>query len=126
MSKGHTVTSLFSTTDNAFHAQFRRGVSAAFAMSSLVQYEQFVDSTTRIFMQQTERLFARTGQVCNLADWIQYYAFDVIGEITYSTRHGFVEGNEDVNGLIKSLHWVFDYAAPVSWMLHVDNVIYSR
>ncbi|KAK4694893.1 hypothetical protein P7C71_g2762, partial [Lecanoromycetidae sp. Uapishka_2] len=36
-------------------------------------------------------------KICDFAEWLQFYAFDVIGEITYSKRHGFVERAEDVD-----------------------------
>jgi hypothetical protein len=83
-------------------------------MSALVQYEPFVDEVTRVFLDQTERLFAAGNKVCNFAEWLQYYAFDVIGQITYSRRHGFVDRAEDVDGMIAYLGKLFSYVAPVS------------
>lgn len=111
---GKSLPSLFSTTDNSFHGKFRRCVNAAFSMSALVQYEPFVDSTTRLFLDQTKRLFVEEERACDFTTWLQYYAFDVIGEITYSKRHGFVERNEDVEGIIAHLGRLFLYVAPVS------------
>lgn len=112
--KGRSLQSLFSTTDNDFHAQFRRCVNSAFAMSALVQYEPFVDNTTKLFLEQTERLFVANPEGCDFTRWLQFYAFDVIGEITYSKRHGFVEKNEDIDGIVAYLTWLFNYVAPVS------------
>lgn len=112
--KGHSLQSLFSTTDNDFHQQFRRSVNSAFAMSALVQYEPFVDNTTKLFLEQTERLFVNNPEGCDFTRWLQFYAFDVIGEITYSKRHGFVEKNEDIDGIVAYLTRLFNYVAPVS------------
>lgn len=112
--KGTRLPSLFSTTSEAFHAQFRRCVNSAFAMSALVQYEPFVDNTTKLFLEQTERLYAGEPAGCDFTRWLQFYAFDVIGEITYSKRHGFVEKNEDVEGIVGYLSKLFLYVAPVS------------
>lgn len=111
---GRRLASLFSTTDNDFHAQFRRCVNAAFSMSALVQYEPFVDNTTKIFLNLTEKLFAREEKACDFTTWLQFYAFDVIGEITYSKRHGFLQKNEDVEGIVAYLGRLFLYVAPVS------------
>lgn len=111
--KGKPMPSLFSTTDNDFHAQFRRCVNSAFAMSALVQYEPFVDNTTKLFLKQTEKLFVDNPAGCDFTRWLQFYAFDVIGEITYSKRHGFVEKNEDIDGIVAYLTWLFNYVAPV-------------
>lgn len=83
-------------------------------MSALVQYEPFVDNTTKLFLEKTRELFVNNPQGCDLTRWLQFYAFDVIGEITYSKRHGFVEKNEDIDGIVAYLTSLFNYVAPVS------------
>jgi hypothetical protein len=85
-------------------------------MSTLIQYEPFVDSTTELFLLQTEKLYADSGAACNMSRWLQFYAFDVIGEMTYSKRHGFVEENKDIEGIVDYISNLFDYVAPV-WPL---------
>ncbi|KAG7286032.1 hypothetical protein NEMBOFW57_008331 [Staphylotrichum longicolle] len=129
--KGHSLPSLFSTTDNDFHMQFRRCVNSAFAMSALVQYEPFVDNTTKLFLKQTERLFIDKPGTCDFTQWLQFYAFDVIGEITYSKRHGFIEKNEDVDGIVAYLTKLFLYVAPIGQIplldrLFLKNPIYLK
>ena len=113
VSKGRPIPSLFNTLDESFHATLRRCVNAAFSMSALVQYEPMIDETTELFLSQTQRIYASTGKVCDLSKWLQFYAFDVIGSITYSKRHGFLERNEDVDGITKWLEGMFSYAGPV-------------
>jgi hypothetical protein len=83
-------------------------------MSNLVSYEPLVDSTTKVFLSQTEKLFADTGKTCDFSRWLQYYAFDVIGELTWSKRLGFVERNEDVQGIVGFISGFLDYSGPVS------------
>jgi hypothetical protein len=82
-------------------------------MSTLIQYEPFVDSTTELFLAQTSKLYAETGESCDFSRWLQFYAFDVIGEMTYSKRHGFLEENRDVEGIVGYIGNLFDYVAPV-------------
>ncbi|KAK3291378.1 cytochrome P450-like protein [Chaetomium fimeti] len=120
--KGHSLPSLFSTTDNDFHMQFRRCVNSAFAMSALVQYEPFVDNTTKLFLKQTERLYIDKPGTCDFTQWLQFYAFDVIGEITYSKRHGFIEKNEDVDGIVAYLTKLFLYVAPIGQIPFLDRI----
>ncbi|KAF5526275.1 Cytochrome P450 monooxygenase andK [Colletotrichum aenigma] len=129
--KGHSLQSLFSTTDNNFHSQFRRCVNSAFSMSALVQYEPFVDNTTKLFLSQTEKLFAGNPEGCDFTTWLQFYAFDVIGEITYSKRHGFIEKNEDIDGIVAYLSKLFLYVAPIGQIplldrLFLKNPIYLK
>ena len=82
-------------------------------MSALVQYEPLVDDTTERFLDQTERLYVSRGVKCDFAEWLQFYAFDVIGNITYSKPHGFVDRAEDVDGMVGWLRKQFSYVAPV-------------
>ena len=90
-------------------------------MSALVQYEPFVDNTTKLFLDQTENLFVRKPDICNFTEWLQFYAFDVIGEITYSRRHGFIERNEDVEGIVAYLSKLFLYVAPVRFVFAMSG-----
>lgn len=82
-------------------------------MSTIVQYEPRVNETARVFLQQTDKLFAQTGRICDFKLWLQYFAFDVITEMTYSRRVGFIDREEDVDGIIAWLDKLFDYSAPV-------------
>ncbi|KAI1196387.1 cytochrome P450 [Nemania serpens] len=131
VSKGRGLATLFSTTDNTFHAQLRRCVNSAFSMSALVQYEPFVDNTLKLFFEQTERLYVNNVEGCDFVRWLQFYAFDVIGEVTYSKRHGFIEKNEDVDGIVRYLGNLFLYVAPIGqipWLdrLFLKNPIYLK
>lgn len=123
MSKGSRLPTLFSTTDEQYHAALRRSVNNAFSMTALVQYEPLVDETTEKFLDQTEALFSSRNAVCNFSQWLQYYAFDVIGQITYGKRHGFVERGEDVDGMVEYLGKLFSYVAPVGgvWSLSIGD-----
>ncbi|OBT90628.1 hypothetical protein VE02_00484 [Pseudogymnoascus sp. 03VT05] len=123
VSNGHRLPSLFSTTDNTFHANLRRSINSAFSMSTLVQYEPFVDSTTSLFLTQTDKLYASPGITCDFARWLQFYAFDVIGNMTYSERHGFLEKNEDIEGIISYLGTLFSYVAPIGQIPFLDLLL---
>ncbi|KAI9376628.1 hypothetical protein BJX61DRAFT_530782 [Aspergillus egyptiacus] len=126
VSKGEPLPSLFSTLDENFHANLRRSVNHAFSMSSLVQYEPMVNETIEIFLDQTATLFANRSQICDFARWLQFFAFDVIGSITYSKRHGFIEKNQDIDGIVKSLARIFDYSGPIGQMPWLDKVFWKN
>ncbi|KAG9191208.1 hypothetical protein G6011_09296 [Alternaria panax] len=124
--KGTPLFSLFSTTDEDFHAKYRRCVNNAFAMSSLVNYEPLVTSTLTNWLDKTEDMFAKTGRSCNFNQWLQFFAFDVIGELTWSKRLGFIEGNKDVDNIIGALARIFDYAASVGQMPILDRLLWKN
>ncbi|KAF2648704.1 pisatin demethylase [Lophiostoma macrostomum CBS 122681] len=120
VSNGRRLQSLFSTTDEDYHAKYRRCVNNAFAMSSLVNYEPLVSSTLGVFLDKTEQLYAQTGRSCNFSQWLQFFAFDVIGDLTWSKRLGFVEENRDVDGIIAFLNKFLSYAGPIGQMPILD------
>lgn len=82
-----------------------------------MSFERFVDSTMQVFSEQLDRRFVETGDVCDLGVWLQRFAFDVIGEITFSKRLGFLERAEDVDGITESIWKYFKKASPVSWRI---------
>jgi hypothetical protein len=119
LAKGIPLKTLFTSTDEAFHSKLRRSVSNAYAMTSLVQCEPLVDSTTAEFLKQLNQRYVNKGGESGVVDfgaWLQYYAFDVICELTYSKRMGFVDRGQDVENIISSLEWLLSYAAVVSMM----------
>jgi cytochrome P450 len=122
VSQGHRLPSLFSTTDEAYHANLRRSVNSAFSMSALVQYEPLVDEVAKVFLDQTQSLFAAPSKTCNFAEWLQFFAFDVIGQITYSRRHGFIDRAADVEGVVTYPGKLFSYVAPVGQIPWLDHL----
>ncbi|KAF2275833.1 cytochrome P450 [Westerdykella ornata] len=120
VAKGRRLQSLFSTTDEDYHAKYRRCVNNAFAMSSLVNYEPLVSSTLKFFLDKTEQWYANTGRECDFAQWLQFFAFDVIGDLTWSKRLGFIEENRDVDGIIAFLKKFLSYAGPIGQIPTLD------
>ncbi|TXC02463.1 hypothetical protein FocTR4_00014957, partial [Fusarium oxysporum f. sp. cubense] len=120
---GKRLITLFTSQDEKFHSQLRRSVSNAYAMSTLVQFEPFVDSTTTEFFKQLDQRYANQNDVLDFGTWLQYYAFDVIGELTYSKRLGFVDHGKDVDNTIGNLEWLLNYAAPVGQLPILDSLL---
>ncbi|KAF2455867.1 putative P450 monooxygenase [Lineolata rhizophorae] len=120
---GARLQSLFSTTWEDYHARYRRCVNGAFSMSSLVSYEPLMDSTMDYFLDRTQKLFADTGRTCDFTRWLQFFAFDVVGEFTWSKRLGFLEKNDDVDGIIDFLANFFSYAALVGQIPFFDVLL---
>lgn len=101
---------LFPDRDIKRHAETRKRFQAMYSMSSLVNYEGYVDESAEILGQKLSE-FAARGETINMGHWFQCYAFDVIGDITYSQRFGFLDKGEDVGGLLGALSGVLKYGA---------------
>lgn len=83
-------------------------------MSKVVSFEPKVNSTMEYFFKRLDELFVDKDQVCNFAFWLQALAFDVIGEVTFSKRIGFLEKGKDIDGIMGSIWKYFTAASPVS------------
>jgi cytochrome P450 len=94
---------VFSETSNAMHALERKKTSNMYAMSSLVSYERFVDKVNSEFMTALVD-HAQHGRAFDLFTWLQFYAFDVIGEITLGQSFGLIEAGYDKDGLLHAVH----------------------
>ena len=77
-----------------------------------MDYEHLVDSTIEVYLQELNRRFvdkAGTQGVIDLHTWLLYFSFDVIGELTYGARHGFIESSSDVAGIIHYVKTFLNY-----------------
>ncbi|KAK8199087.1 pisatin demethylase [Phyllosticta capitalensis] len=121
--KGRRLWSLFSTTDEDWHAKYRRCINGYFAMSSLKSYEPLVDSTVDYYLEQTDKFYASTGKPCNFNRWLQFFAFDVVGELTWSKRLGYLERDEDIDNIVTVLGNFLSYCAVVGQQPWLDLLI---
>ncbi|CAH0025357.1 unnamed protein product [Clonostachys rhizophaga] len=126
LAKGKRLETMFNTANDRYHAKLRRSVSNAYAMSTLVAFEPFVDSTSIEFLKQLKTRFVdKPGEdgICDFGAWLQFYAFDVIGELTFSKRLGFVEKGADVDNIIRDLESFLDYVSWVGQIPFLDNLL---
>ncbi|KAF9238714.1 hypothetical protein LCP9604111_9356 [Penicillium roqueforti] len=117
--KGRPTPTLFTTTDEVFHAAIKRPVSSAYSMSTLTEFEPFVDKIIHTLFGRLDE-FVAEAKVCDIAAWLQYYAFDVIGELTFSKPLGFLEKGNDVDGIIVALEHTLDYVGKIGQMPWLD------
>jgi hypothetical protein len=118
-------------TDEAEQARSRRPVAHAYSLSTMVEYEGLVDSTIALLLSRLDTQYADTGDVLDLGLWLQFFAFDVIGELTFSKRLGFLAHGCDVENIIRSIGVNFDRISVLGQMPALDlclwkNPIYLR
>jgi cytochrome P450 len=94
--------SLFADLNPARHSIQRRKFASSYSMSSIVGYEQYVNNCTSLLSQRFSEI-AASGHTVDMYHWLQCYAFDVIGEITFSNRFGFLDMGEDNDGVFDAI-----------------------
>ena len=58
-------------------------------MTSMMELEPYVQQTINVLFRRM-REYADAARPMDLAPWLQWFAFDNIGEITFGKRFGFV------------------------------------
>lgn len=90
-------------------------------MSYIASHEKLVDQTTAHFFRRLDELFVETNGVCDFGTWIQYFAWDVIGNLTFSKPLGFLELGEDVENITASIGKFFGINAMV--YMHLSTLV---
>ncbi|KAI0904509.1 cytochrome P450 [Ustulina deusta] len=109
-------------TDEKIHGESRRLVARAYAMDTMVNLEPMIDE---LIIDLLRKLRELQGQRIDLGHWVQLYAFDVVGSITFSRPFGFVEEGDD-NGLFDRLQQIFHsivWVAYAQWVYHINRLI---
>ncbi|KAM6529355.1 hypothetical protein FALCPG4_007491 [Fusarium falciforme] len=81
-------------------------------MSTMITYEKAVDDMTEVLAKKL-RVFANEGRPFHFPRFMQYYAFDVIGQITFGQSFGMMQKECDPTGMLEGVHRVLDYLARI-------------
>ena len=90
----HGYDNMFTYRDEKEHAKHRRAVGNAYAMSSVLDSEVYIDQCSDLFLQRLGEM-AQAGQTVDLGHWLQMYAFDVVTELFYGKAFGLMEARQD-------------------------------
>ncbi|PLB36518.1 cytochrome P450 [Aspergillus candidus] len=122
---GKVVPTIFSTQDESVHEIMKRPIAQVYAMTSLKSYEALVESTEAFFFDRLGEL-ADEGKPIDLGKWLHWFATDVVLEITFGKRLGFLEKGEDVDGIIQMIEKRFSYVAVAGQMPWLDKILHKN
>jgi hypothetical protein len=77
-----------------------------------------MDDDFRVLGSELERRFMtgdNSGKTCDIADWVSYFAWDLLGNLTWSNRMGFMENGKDIGGMINTAENVMRYFSVVRY-----------
>ncbi|KAH6997368.1 cytochrome P450 [Ilyonectria destructans] len=122
--------SIFAHEDVKEHAALRRKYQGTHAMSALVSYEDFVDECADLFDQRLREMATQDNQgnqkpTVDISHWLQCYAFDVIGLITYSERLGFLDQGADIGGVMASLEGFIQAASLIGIYPWIHPILFA-
>ena len=103
------------------HIEKSRNIAASFALSNIIKSEPHVDA---ILQQLEDRLdeLSRSGEAVDFDKWFSFFAFDVLGEVTFSKSFGFVETGTDIRGAVANTKALALYIAAMGHYTWFHNL----
>ncbi|KAF1935978.1 putative P450 monooxygenase, partial [Clathrospora elynae] len=111
------VSNLFAELDPHQHSVDRRKVAHMYSMTSLVQYEKYVDQTVNL-LEEKLSLFAETNQPFDVPEWMRFYALDSMCEITLGKNFGFLGHGKDKLGILDKIAAMLSYSSQIGMKPH--------
>lgn len=108
-----SLQAVFNTQNEDVHKALKTPIAPLFSVTNVSVFEPHIDDLLRVTEEQLEKRYAKNGEAFDLGNWCQYFAFDVMGTMTFSKRYGFLDQAEDVNNMIGSIHTFMKTVAPV-------------
>ncbi|KAK9420554.1 hypothetical protein SUNI508_06294 [Seiridium unicorne] len=120
---GHRIQNLFSTRDKEFHAKYMRPIHKLFSPQHIESMEPMCNKALVSLCNQLEARFIKSldGELMfDLADWMEYFSWDMNGEMTFSKDMGFLKAGCDHSGIINATEQSQRYFAIVGQMPWLD------
>ncbi|KAK7911620.1 cytochrome P450 [Apiospora marii] len=120
---GKIVYNIFSQTDQETHAQWRKPISKHYSTNGVLPFESHIDNVLSELCTALESRYINgsNGSACCLDKWLLYFAWDVVGTVTFSQPIGFLEKGCDFNGVLHAAAKSTDYFAVVGQMPFLDH-----
>lgn len=96
------------------HKRLKGPIAPLFTLANIPSLEGRVDEVLECLQEKLDSKFIHNDQVFDLGNWLQYFAFDVMGTLTFSKRYGFLDRGQDVGGMLGAIKTFMRISAPVS------------
>ncbi|KAI8944969.1 cytochrome P450 [Xylaria longipes] len=116
--KGSRPFDLAGERNEKIHSAQRKLVARAYSMESTLRLEPQIDELVTPLLSKLDAV-AFSKQIIDIGYWLQLFAFDVIGAVSFSKPYGFVSSGSDSYGSDKNF---FDRLASslhsAAWLMH--------
>lgn len=112
------------------HIAKSRNISAGFALSNIIKSEPHVDSILQCLEDRLDEQSTQDNPI-SFDEWFSFFAFDVLGEVTFSQSFGFVKTGTDIRNAVSNTKALALYIAVMghyTWLhnLTLGNPLLSR
>ncbi|KAM6476000.1 cytochrome P450 CYP4/CYP19/CYP26 subfamily protein [Trichoderma sp. SZMC 28011] len=117
---------VFNTQDEQMHKRLKSPIAPLFSLSNTVTFEGLVDDVLACLSEQLDKRFADTTEILDFGKWVQYFAFDVMGTMSFSKRYGFLDQGRDDEGMLDAIFNYMKTAAPMTQIPWLDPWFYKN
>ncbi|PWY74280.1 cytochrome P450 [Aspergillus heteromorphus CBS 117.55] len=110
-----------SERDPQRHIRKSRNVAAGYALSNIIRSEAQVDALLAQLEARFDELIA-AGQPVEFDRWFNYFAFDVVGEVTFSSPFRFLATGTDIRHAIANTRALALYIAIMGHYVWLHNL----
>ena len=114
-----------SERDAKQHIHKQRNLSAGYTLSNIIQSEPYIDKLLDLFQSRLDVL-AGSGSPVRFEHWLNYLAFDIVGEVTFSKQFGFLEQGRDIGDAIKNQGVLTLYLALLAYFPWAHNYLLAN
>lgn len=112
---------LFSEIDSKKHAKEKRPIAKYYSTTGVATLEPHMDRMIGDLCQTLETRFLKFGASFDLGRWLMYYAWDVVGAVTFSQPIGYLEKGHDFDGTLGNSESAMDYFSVVGMIPALDH-----
>ncbi|TGO46446.1 hypothetical protein BCON_0325g00140 [Botryotinia convoluta] len=119
-----TIKTVFGIQTNEMHSQMLRPVQKLYKMGHILTLEPLVDNTINHLFRRLDELFvdgSNAGTTCKIDEWMVFFAWDVIGQVTFSRSMGFLDAAYDHSGYLDVSNQINDYFCVVGQLPALDH-----
>ncbi|KAL3481254.1 cytochrome P450 [Aspergillus californicus] len=117
----HRYVNQMSELDPTRHIQKTRNLSAGFSLSNIAKTEPYIDTVLQTLQTRLNELSA-SGAPVQWQDWFSFFAFDVLGEVTFSKSFGFVQSGTDIRNAIANTGALVYYISIMGYYIWFHNL----
>ncbi|KUI58293.1 Pisatin demethylase [Cytospora mali] len=121
--KGGSLHAIFNTPDENIHKQLKSPIANFFTPNNVLLYESHVDDVLTVLQEKLDSKYIGHDQIFELSSWMQFFAFDVMGTLTFSKRYGFLDTGKDVGNMLKNIKDFMRTAAPWTQIPQLDAIL---
>ncbi|KAG9250674.1 cytochrome P450 [Emericellopsis atlantica] len=122
LTQGQRLPNLFNTPSKILHAKLSSPIRGFWSLNSILKMEPLIDETTSLLLCSLESRFADKDQeFCMMDEWLTYYAWDTVANVSFGRAYGFLERGEDVDNIIAESTSGLKYFAFVSQVPGLDD-----